>query len=159
MEEFINRARNQFDAQIASIQDDIDASPYTLEDIVIMASIIEKEATNDFTEQQMISGILWKRIEIGMLLQVDAPFMYTIGKGSAQLTRSDLAMDSPYNTYRYTGLPPTAIGSPSLSALRAAATPIESPYLFYLHGNDGIVRYGRNFDEHILNRQRHLRLR
>ena len=159
LDEFITIAQNQFQRSIDSIQEYIDASSHSLEDIVIMASIIEKEATNDFEEQRTIAGILWKRIDEGMLLQVDAPFMYSIGKGSAQLTRSDLQMDSPYNTYRYLGLPPTPIGSPSLSALRAAADPLDSPYYFYLHGNDGIIRYGRNFDEHIINRQRHLRLR
>lgn len=159
IEELITIMRRQFDQRIAPYQEDIEESGRTLEDIVIMASIIEKEATNDFEEQQIISGILWKRLDEGMLLQVDAPFMYSIGKGSAQLTRSDLASDSPFNTYRFLGLPPTPIGSPSLSALRAAIKPLDSPYYFYLHGNDGIVRYGRNFDEHIINRQRYLRLR
>ncbi|MCD8494620.1 MAG: endolytic transglycosylase MltG [Candidatus Pacebacteria bacterium] len=151
--------RRRFEEKIAPLQTDIQASRRTLSDIIIMASIIEKEATNDYTEQRTIAGILWKRLDTGMLLQVDAPFMYTIGKGSAQLTRADLASDSPYNTYRLRGLPPTAIGSPSLSAIRAALYPLDSPYFFYLHGNDGIVRYGRNFEEHIRNRQRHLRLR
>lgn len=128
-----------------------------LKDIVIMASIIEKEATSNTEERATISGILWKRIQAGMALQVDAPFLYAIGKGSKDLTIDDLRRDSPYNTYTNRGLPPTPIGNPSLGSIIAAIEPIESPYLFYLHGNDGRVHYARTHDEHVSNKRNYLK--
>ena len=123
----------------------------TQNEIVIMASILEKEAGNDLEQKQIISGILWKRIRIGMLLQVDAPFLYERGKGSAQLTHTDLKKDSPYNTYIHKGLTPTPIGNPGYDSLYAAAHPIESDYLFYLHAGDGSIHYGKNYNEHLKN--------
>lgn len=145
-----------FETQIADLLPDITASDHDLEDIVTMASIIEREAANNDEERKIISGILWKRIAINMPLQVDAPFVYILGKGSAQLTRSDLAEDSPYNTYTNLGLPPGPIGNPSRAALEAALYPTDTDYLFYLHGSDGLVRYARNHDEHVINKNSYL---
>ena len=100
-----------------------------VDDLVIMASIIEKEAKTP-EDQKIVSGILWKRISIKMPLQVDAPFYYLLGKESSEITQKDLYMKSPYNTYRNLGLPVAPISNPGLSALRAAMEPISSPYLF-----------------------------
>tara|TARA_B100001179_G_C18597790_1_gene408152 strand:+ start:124 stop:1095 length:972 start_codon:yes stop_codon:yes gene_type:complete len=127
------------------------------EDIVIMASIIEREATGDLEEQQIVSGILWKRIFQGIPLQVDAPFVYAIGKGSAELRTVDLQADGPYNTYTRLGLPPTPIGNPGSLALEAAMTPQESPYYFYLHDNTGKIHYGVTHDDHVRNKNAYLR--
>ncbi len=124
--------------------------------LVTMASIIEKEAANDLQQKQMISGILWKRIDQGMPLQVDAPFLYERGKGSAQLSRKDLREDSAYNTYTNRGLPPTPIGNPGYDALYAAAHPLESNYLFYLHGFDGKIHYAKKYQEHVTNKRKYL---
>ncbi len=129
----------------------------SLSDIVIMASIIEKEASNDLNQKQIISGILWKRISLGIPLQVDAPFLYTIGKGSLKLSNKDLKKESPYNTYLNKGLIPTPICNPGYDSLYAAANPIESDYLFYLHGNDGKIHYGKNYSEHLKNKRMYLR--
>lgn len=129
----------------------------TQDEIVIMASLLEKESGNNLKEKQIISGILWKRIEIGMLLQVDAPFLYERGKGSAQLSTSDLQKDSAYNTYVNKGLIPTAIGNPGYDSLYAAAHPVKTDYLFYLHGSDGQVYYGKNHNEHLKNKRMYLR--
>ena len=129
----------------------------TDDEIVVMASIIEKEAANDLHQKQIIAGILWKRIEEGIPLQVDAPFLYEREKGSAQLSLSDLRTNSPYNTYTNRGLTPTAIGNPGYDALYAAAHPIDSPYYFYLHASDGLIYYGKNHDEHLKNKRMYLR--
>ncbi|MCA9352629.1 endolytic transglycosylase MltG [Patescibacteria group bacterium] len=125
-------------------------------DIIIMASIIEKETSNDPEEQKIVSGILWKRIHQGIPLQVDAPFVYALGKGSANLTTGDLRTDGPYNTYTRTGLPPTPIGNPGLSAIEAAVHPIDSLYFFYLHDTNGVIHYGVTHDDHVRNKQRYL---
>lgn len=125
------------------------------EDIVIMASLLEKEGkTKD--ERKVISGILWKRLSIGMPLQVDATFLYTIQKGSKNLSLSDLQTDSPYNTYTRTGLPIGPINNPGLETLEAALYPEASPYLFYLHDSSGFIHYGKNFDEHKINKAKYL---
>lgn len=95
-----------FDAKIADLLPDIEASGKTLEDIVTMASIVQKEAYGIYSEQQTIAGILWKRIDKHMKLQVDATLKYITGKPSSKLTRSDLTMEHEYNTYTIYGLPP-----------------------------------------------------
>lgn len=146
-----------FNQQIAKLEDGIKGSSLTLEEVVTLASIIEKESYDNLEERQTIAGILLKRMSIDMPLQVDATFVYILGKGSAQLTLADLATDSPYNTYTNRGLPPGPISNPGYDSLYAALNPIDSPYLFYLHGKDGIVRYARTHDEHVANKNKYLR--
>jgi UPF0755 protein len=124
-------------------------------DIVIMASIIEEEARTA-EDRRLISGILWKRIKIGMPLQVDAPFIYSTGKNTYQLTLKDLKTASPYNTYQNRGLPAGPISNPGLDSLDAALYPKDSPYLFYLSGKDGTVYYGKDFAEHKKNKELYL---
>lgn len=155
--EIVQKLERNFNTRIQQVQDDIDISKRSLSEIITMASIIEREATGDVIEQRTISGILWKRIGIGMLLQVDAPFWFLLGKGSSDLTREDLAIDSRYNTYRYKGLPPTPISNPGMSAIQAALNPIESDFLFYLHDADGIVHYATTHNEHVNNKNKYLK--
>jgi UPF0755 protein len=153
----VDKMLSNFDAKVAPLLPDITKSGKTLADIVNMASIIQKEAYNIYSEQQTISGILWKRIDKKMRLQVDATLKYVTGRGSAQLTRDDLSMEHDYNTYRNYGLPPGPIGSPSIKAMRAALYPISSPYLFYLHSNSGQVYYATDHDGHVRNKNNYLR--
>ena len=90
-----------------------------------------------------------------MPLQVDVTFIYTLGKGTFQLTMKDLVSDSPYNTYRYKGLPPTAIGSPSLDSLRAAATPIKNDYLYFLADHRGVTHFCKNYACQLANKAKY----
>lgn len=144
----IRTMRQNFDTQITAIQDKIDAFGKPLKDVVIMASLLEREARK-MEDRQKIAGVLWNRLKLGMLLQVDAAFLYTIGKGTYQLTAQDLKSDSPYNTYRYKGLPPSAIGSPSLSSVLAAVTPVKHKYLYYLADRNGVTYYSVTYAEHL----------
>lgn len=144
----IQAMRQNFDTQISPLEPQIASSTRSLGDIVIMASIIEREAHNN-TDRRKISGVLWNRLERGMALQVDVTFLYTIGKGTYQLTVKDLATDSPYNTYINKGLPPTAIGSPSLDSLKAAIDPIKSSYLYYLADRKGVTYFSKTYAEHL----------
>lgn len=153
----VDKMLANFDTKIEPILEDIEKSGKTLADIVNMGSIIQKEAYNIYLEQQTISGILWKRIDKKMRLQVDATLKYVTGRGSAQLTRADLAMEHDYNTYRNYGLPPGPIGSPSIKVMRAALYPVSSPYLFYLHSNSGQVYYAVDHDGHVRNKNNYLR--
>ncbi len=88
-----------------------------------------------------------------MPLQVDAVFGYIFGKPTFHPTFEDLEIDSPYNTYKYRGLPPGPIGNPGLNAIKAALDPEPSPYLYYLTGKDGTMHYARTFEQHIDNRK------
>ena len=123
-------------------------------EIVIMASLIEKEVPNS-SDRKIVSGILWKRLKLGMALQVDAVFPYITGKQKVLL--EDLKIDSPYNTYLNKGLPPGPISNPGLDAIDAARNPKESPYLYYLSGNDGKTRFAKTFSEHLRNKEKYLK--
>ncbi len=120
-------------------------------EILTMASLLQKEA-RQFETMQLVSGILWARIERGMPLQVDAVFGYIYQRDTFSPLFSDLEVDSPYNTYKYKGLPPGPIANPGIDAIQAALEPTRSPYLFYLTGADGTMHYARTFEEHKANR-------
>jgi UPF0755 protein len=154
-EVIIGQMLGNFEKKIRPLEERIAESGRTLDEIITMASILEKEA-NIGEERQVVSGILWKRLSIGMPLQVDATFLYINGKGTYDLTKDDLAIDSPYNTYKYKGLPPGPIGNPGFDAIMAALTPKESPYLFYLHDRKGKIYYAKTFEEHVKNKRKYL---
>ncbi|OGG56978.1 hypothetical protein A3D71_01210 [Candidatus Kaiserbacteria bacterium RIFCSPHIGHO2_02_FULL_55_20] len=144
----IQAMRQNFDAKIAPLLQAIASSTRSLSDIVIMASIIEREARNS-ADRRMISGVLWNRLAKEMPLQVDVSFLYTVGKGTYQLTNKDLQTDSPYNTYMNKGLPPTAIGSPSLDSLQAAVNPTPNNYLYFLADRNGVTYFSKTYAEHL----------
>lgn len=153
----LQEIETNFQKRTAKLQEQVSGSGRTWQDVVIMASIIEKEANRNRHEQQMIAGILWKRIDRSMNLQVDAPFKYFLDKGSFDLTIADLRTDHEYNTYTRKGLTPTPIGNPGIGTLTAAANPIASEYFFYLHDRNGNVRYAVNHDGHVENKRLYLR--
>lgn len=134
----------------------------TVFEIVTMASLIEKEVILP-EDRAMVSGILWKRIKIGIPLQVDATIVYikeqraVNGTKSAKVSIADTKIDSPYNTYRYRGLPKGPIANPGLSAIRAAIFPKESPYLYYLSTPEGHTIFSRTLEEHNIAKARYLR--
>jgi len=120
----------------------------SLHQIVTLASLVEGEAKLD-SERTLIAGVLKNRLERGMRLQCDATVQYALGKHRRRLTYSDLQIDSPYNTYRYAGLPPGPISSPGLDCLRAALKPAQTEYLFYVASGDGSHIFSRTYQEHL----------
>lgn len=146
--------RQNFDTHLETIQDEIDASEYSLTDIIIMASIVEREASNS-DDRRLIAGVLWNRIGIDMPLQVDAPFAYSLGKGTFELTVKDLTTPSPYNTYVHKGLPPTPIGNPSLDSLEAAANPAETDYLYFLADKHGVTHFCKTYACQVANKAKY----
>lgn len=145
-----------FDKKIEPMMPLVDSSGHSLRDVIIMASILEKEATVG-EDRELVSGILWKRIGNGMPLQVDAPFLYLLGKKSSELTQADLQLKSAYNTYRNRGLPGGPIGNPGMSAILMAISPKASPYLYYLSDNKGVMHYAKTFSEHVANKNKYLK--
>ncbi len=154
--EAIDTLQNNFLKKMETVNAEIKAFKKSQKDIVIMASIVEAEGRTAET-RKIIAGILWKRLSIGMPLQVDAPFQYIIGKNTFQLTLDDLKYDSPYNTYKYKGLPPGAIGNPGLDAILATVTPTKTAYFYYLSDVRGGMHYAKTFEEHVLNKEKYLR--
>jgi UPF0755 protein len=154
--EIIDKLQEEYKEQVGSLKEELERSGYTEKEMVIMASILEGEV-NTSEDRVIVAGILWKRIGMKMPLQVDATFVYLLGKGSEELTLTDLSVDSPYNTYRNKGLPPGPINNPGLEAMRSAITPKDSPYLFYLSDKEGVTHYAKTFDEHKANKAKYLR--
>lgn len=116
-------------------------------DVVIMASILEKEVKEQ-EDKRIVSGILQKRLHAGMALQVDATVNYITGKRDSQVSRADTSIDSPYNTYKYRGLPPGPISNPGLESIQAASDPVKSPYWYYLSTPEGKTIFSKSSEEH-----------
>jgi UPF0755 protein len=123
--------------------------------LVTLASIVEKE-TGKSDERPLVSAVYSNRLRIGMPLQCDPTVIYALdrmGRYNGNLTRADLQLDSPYNTYRHPGLPPGPIASPGRASLAAAASPADVPYLYFVSRNDGSHVFASTLDEHNRNVQ------
>ncbi|MDB5225451.1 MAG: Endolytic murein transglycosylase [Candidatus Adlerbacteria bacterium] len=146
---------NAFHTRLSKLVKQIDASEHSELEILTMASILEKEANNE-EDRRRIAGVLWYRISIGMPLQVDAVFPYILGKNTFEVTLEDLKFDSPYNTYKYKGLPPGPINNPGLGSITAALTPIPSKYIFFLSDLDGNFHFATTYEQHLSNKKKYL---
>ena len=132
--------QKNFAEKIATINDKIIAFGKPQKDVITMASILEEEANNP-VDWSIMSGVLWRRLKIGMPLQVDP----TLGLGPA------------YDTYAHKGLPPTPIGNPGLGTIEAAISPATTTYLYYLSDKKGVTHYATTFAEHVANKFKYLK--
>lgn len=124
--------------------------PLSLKETVILASLVEREA-QVASERPLIAGVYINRIKKGMKLQCDATVQFALGKQKAVLLYKDLEISSPYNTYKYAGLPPGPICSPGAASLEAAFNPKKSDYLFYVRNdvkNDGSHVFAKDYYGH-----------
>jgi UPF0755 protein len=121
----------------------------TVDQIVILASIVEKEART-ITDKGLVAGVFWKRIDAGKRLESDVTLNYITGKNSTFVPLSDTEIDSPYNTYRNAGLPPGPISNPGYDALYAATYPTESNYWYFLATPDGQMKYAETYEQHLV---------
>lgn len=125
----------------------LEEAGFTVYEGIIMASLIESEAAID-EDRPLIASVIANRMEIGMRLQIDATVLYALDRRGGAVTLDDLQVDSPWNTYRVDGLPPTPIGAPGVASLEAAADPAESDYLYYvLTSADGSHSFTVDYDE------------
>ena len=125
-------------------------------EILTMASLLEREVTTpeDF---KIVSGIFWKRIKIGLALQSCATLAYALGENKKQYSLEDTQIESPYNTYKYKGLPPGPVSNPGLATIQAALYPETTDYLYFLTDPNDPKNtvYSKTFEEHNLNKQKY----
>lgn len=155
-EEVVTSLKNNFSEKMKALEERINSSGRAEKEIIIIASILEKEVPKT-EDRKIVSGILWKRLKIGMPLQVDATFLYYLGKRSDELTEADLKTDTLYNTYTRKGLPQGPIGNPGLDSILSAIEPTDSPYFFYLSDKNGETHYAVDFDGHRANKAKYLK--
>jgi UPF0755 protein len=133
------------------------ARKLTVRQAVTLASIVEKETARP-EERPLVAAVYATRLRVGMPMQCDPTVIYALqraGKYNGNLRRDDLAFDSPYNTYRYPGLPPGPIASPGRGSLAAAVQPADADYLYFVSRNDGSHVFARTLDEHNQNVQKY----
>ena len=134
-----------------------EARHLTIRQFVTLASIVEKETGNK-EERPLVAAVYSNRLKLGMGLQCDPTVIYALdraGRYNGNLTRENLQFDSPYNTYRYAGLPPGPIASPGRASLDAAAHPADVSYLYFVSRNDGSHAFATTLDEHNRNVQKY----
>jgi UPF0755 protein len=133
------------DARTAAEEQDL-----TTREVVTLASLVEKE-TGTPEERPIVAAVYRNRLRIGMPMQADPTVVYAMmraGTYKGNIRRDDLAMDSPYNTYRYAGLPPGPIAAPGKASLDAALKPADVPYLYFVSRNDGSHVFASTLAEH-----------
>lgn len=128
----------------------------SLHEAITIASMIEREAQVN-KDRVLISSVIHNRLRIGMRLQIDATVEYALGGHREKIYYKDLEVNSPYNTYKISGLPPGPIASPGKESLLAAVTPAKTDYLYYLAKPDGSHVFSKTLAEHNANKQKYLR--
>ncbi len=158
VEEIVVKMRANFERKVTSaMRADIKKQKKTLDEILTMASILEREVRTP-EEMALASDLFWRRLAIGMPLQSDATVNFVTGEKRPSPLYKDLEVDSPYNTYKYRGLPPGPIGNPGLSAITAAIYPKKNDYWFFLTTeDDGRAIFGKTLEEHNVNRRKYLK--
>jgi UPF0755 protein len=121
---------------------------YTPHQVLTMASIIDGE-TNKTEEMPVIAGVYYNRLRIGMRLQADPTVQYLIPGGWKRLIYDDLNIDSPYNTYKFAGLPPGPINNPGKEAIRAALYPQKHKYIFFVADGNGGHKFAESYTQHL----------
>lgn len=148
--------RTNFNTKIELLANEVNTSGRSISDIVIVASLIEKEARTS-VNKRIVAGILYNRLTLGMPLQVDAVFGYIFNRDTYSPSFEDLKVESSYNTYTHIGLPPGPIDNPGLDSIEAALHPTTTNYLYYLTGTDNLMHYATTYAGHQVNQKKYLR--
>lgn len=146
--DIVRRMAEEFHKRVVvGMADDLRESKHTLGATATVASMIEREARVE-KDRPLIASVIYNRLNKGMRLQIDATVIYALGEHRERLTYEDLKVDSPFNTYRHTGLPPHPICNPGEASLRAAVKPAKTEYLFYVAKPDGSHVFTKTYDQH-----------
>lgn len=143
-----NRGVDEVYALVRTYYDAINVSEFSIAQLVIMASMIQRE-TNDITQMPVIAGVIMNRLEQDEALGIDATTRYALDDWSGALEQDDFPASGEYDTRRRKGLPPTGIGAVSPESFEAVLFPADHDYLFYLHDGEGALKLSRTYSEHL----------
>jgi len=147
-EEILRKIFNNLENKITlEMREEIKRQNKTFFEILIMASIVEKEAP-DAGSMAKVADIFWRRFNMKWALQSCATVNYVTGKTTPAISLQDMQIDSSYNTYKYRGLPPGPISNPSLTAIKAAIYPEKNDYWYFLSDNQGNIYYSKTLEQH-----------
>ena len=158
LDKLLETILDNFDKKLTQeLRKEISLQKKSIFQIITMASIIEKEVIL-LEDKKIVAGILWKRINAGIPLQVDATINYITGKNDPGVSIKDTTIDSPYNTYKYYGLPKGPISNPGMDSILAAIYPTKTDYWYYLSADDtGKTIFSKTLDEHNIAIAKYLR--
>lgn len=170
--DIVKKMLANFDRKLTpAMRQQIKAQNQSIYEIVTLASIIEREVGRNLKkgeklspedlaklqeERRIVAGIFYNRLRIGMALESDATVNYITGSKQNRASLTDIKIDSPYNTYKYRGLPPGPIANPSIDAILAAISPAKTDYLYFVTAPDGTAYFGKTLQEHNANKQKYL---
>lgn len=155
-EDIVKKMLDNFNLKLNDeLRDEIYKQGKSIYEVVILASIIEKEVAKD-EDRSMVADIFYKRIKEGIALQSDATINYITGGKTTTPSSQDLEKESLYNTYKYRGLTPGPICNPGLSAIKASIRPKANPYWYFLTDKEGNAIYSRTFNEHKANKLKYI---
>jgi len=143
----VERFKQLFTDEMQKAAQSLELTP---RETVTLAALVEKETAQP-SERPIVAAVYLNRRKIGMAMQADPTVIYALqraGRYNGNIRRDDLSFDSPYNTYRYPGLPPGPIASPGLASLQAAVSPANVDYLYFVSRNDGSHVFARTLEEH-----------
>lgn len=158
--QIVNLLRNNFDQKYASLGNA--SIGLSQKEIITIASLIEREAKHD-QDRPLVASVILNRLDIGMKLDIDATLQYMLGYQPQEkrwwkrsVTNQDKSINSPYNTYRNAGLPPTPISNPGLASMQAVVNPAQTNYLYYVSDAQGFNHYAETFKQHEANIAKYL---
>jgi len=153
-DEIVEKMLRNFDKKLTfELRQQISDQKKTIFDVITTASLIEKEVRT-LEDKKIVSGILWKRLDAEMPLQLDCTVNYVTGKSDPGVAIKDTKIDSPYNTYKYKGLPKGPISNPGMNSIIAALNPTKTAYWFYL--TDGVTHFSKTAEEHAAKKAKYL---
>ncbi len=157
IEDIAKKMLDNFNKELTQeLRDEIKRQNKTIFETIVLASIIEKESGNS-EDMKKIAGVFQNRLDVGKAPESDATINYITNSGRTRPTYEDLKIDSPYNTYKYAGLPPGPISNPGIEAIKAAIYPEKTDYFFFLtRKDDGKAVFSKTYDEHLANKKKFL---
>lgn len=157
LEDIARKMLHNFDVKLTiDLREEIKRQNKTIFEVIILASIVEKEA-GSFEDMGMVASVFQNRLNIGQALESDATINYITNSGRAQSTYADLEIESQYNTYKYAGLPPGPISNPGIKAIEAVIFPEKSDYFYFLTKKEnGEAVFSKTYQEHLNNKYKYL---
>lgn len=156
LKDLVGEMIKETDRVLSEDYEEIKNKDLTVHEIMTLASYIEGEGVSD-SDRELISGVFYNRLEMGMLLRTDPSVSYALGEHRERISLKDLEIDSPYNTYKYPGIGPGPINSPSESAIKASIYPADTDYLFFLADlKTGEVYFSKDYDQHLKYKKKYL---